>query len=46
MAGRISIIHYSATGNVHRLAQAVADGARDQGAEVRSLRSAPALVDA
>ena len=37
---RITVIHYSATGNVHRLAQAVADGARDQGAEVRVRRVA------
>jgi NAD(P)H dehydrogenase (quinone) len=37
---RIAVIHYSATGNVHRLAEAVADGARDQGAEVRVRRVA------
>jgi NAD(P)H dehydrogenase (quinone) len=32
---RIAVIYYSATGNVHRLAHALADGARDDGAEVR-----------
>jgi NAD(P)H dehydrogenase (quinone) len=32
---RIAVVYYSATGNVHRLAHALADGARDDGAEVR-----------
>jgi NAD(P)H dehydrogenase (quinone) len=32
---RIAVIYYSATGNVHRLAQAVAEGAERAGAEVR-----------
>ena len=32
---RVAVIYYSATGNVHRLAQAVAEGAEDAGAEVR-----------
>ncbi len=32
---RIAVIYYSATGNVHRLAHAVADGAGVEGAEVR-----------
>jgi NAD(P)H dehydrogenase (quinone) len=32
---RVAVIHYRATGNVHRLAHAVADGAREAGAEVR-----------
>jgi NAD(P)H dehydrogenase (quinone) len=32
---RIAVIYYSATGNVHRLAHSLADGARDHGAEVR-----------
>lgn len=40
---RIAIIYYSATGNVHALAKAVALGARDAGAEVR-LRRAPELA--
>jgi NAD(P)H dehydrogenase (quinone) len=34
-AARISVIYYSATGNVHGLAQAVAEGAEGAGAEVR-----------
>jgi multimeric flavodoxin WrbA len=33
--GRVAVIYYSATGNVHGLAQAVADGAEEAGAEVR-----------
>lgn len=33
--GRVAVIYYSATGNVHALAQAVADGAEAAGAEVR-----------
>jgi NAD(P)H dehydrogenase (quinone) len=32
---RIAVIYYSATGNVHALASAVAGGAREAGAEVR-----------
>lgn len=32
---RIAVIYYSATGNVHRLAQALASGAEGSGAEVR-----------
>lgn len=32
---KIAVIYYSATGNVHGLAQAVATGAEDAGAEVR-----------
>lgn len=35
MATRIAVIHYSATGNVHRLAVALAEGATEEGAEVR-----------
>jgi NAD(P)H dehydrogenase (quinone) len=31
---RIAVIYYSATGNVHALARAVAEGAADEGAEV------------
>jgi NAD(P)H dehydrogenase (quinone) len=37
---RVSVIHYSATGHVYRLAEAVADGARSEGAEVRVRRVA------
>ena len=32
---RVAVIYYSATGNVHRLAQAVAGAAAGTGAEVR-----------
>jgi NAD(P)H dehydrogenase (quinone) len=32
---RIAVIYYSATGNVHALANAVAEGAESAGAEVR-----------
>jgi NAD(P)H dehydrogenase (quinone) len=32
---RIAVVYYSATGNVHRLAHALAEGAGDEGAEVR-----------
>jgi NAD(P)H dehydrogenase (quinone) len=32
---RVSVIYYSATGNVHKLAHALADGAEADGAEVR-----------
>src|SRR6266540_772365 len=35
MSARIAVIYYSATGNVHRLAQAVAEGAEHAGGEVR-----------
>jgi NAD(P)H dehydrogenase (quinone) len=34
-AARVAVIYYSATGNVHGLAQAVAEGAEEGGAEVR-----------
>jgi NAD(P)H dehydrogenase (quinone) len=35
METRVAIIYYSATGNVHGLARAVAEGAEEAGAEVR-----------
>jgi NAD(P)H dehydrogenase (quinone) len=35
MEARVAVIYYSATGNVHGLAQAVAEGAEEAGAEVR-----------
>lgn len=38
MTVRIAVVHYSATGVVHALARALADSARDRGAEVRLLR--------
>lgn len=37
---KVAVIYYSATGNVHALADAVADGAREAGAEVRVRRVA------
>ncbi|RFU23206.1 NAD(P)H:quinone oxidoreductase [Geodermatophilus marinus] len=40
---KIAVIYYSSTGNVHQLAAAVADGAREAGAEVR-LRRVPELA--
>ncbi|GAA3383515.1 NAD(P)H:quinone oxidoreductase [Cryptosporangium minutisporangium] len=44
-ASRIAVIHYSATGTVHRLAQAFVDGAADAGAEVRLRRVAELAPD-
>ncbi|MEU2624891.1 NAD(P)H:quinone oxidoreductase [Streptomyces sp. NPDC007157] len=38
MAPKVAVIYYSSTGTVHELAEAVADGARKEGAEVRLLR--------
>jgi NAD(P)H dehydrogenase (quinone) len=43
MAVRTAVIYYSATGNVHRMARAVAEGAEKAGAEVR-LRVVPELA--
>jgi NAD(P)H dehydrogenase (quinone) len=47
---RVAIIYYSATGTVHTLARAVADGAEKAGAEVRLRRVAetapPEAIDA
>ena len=40
MAAGIAVIYYSATGNVHMLADAIAEGARDGGADVRLRRVA------
>ena len=34
-SARIAVVYYSATGNVHRLAHALADGAGGEGADVR-----------
>ena len=34
-AARIAVVYYSATGNVHRLAHALAEGRDGEGAEVR-----------
>ena len=38
MATKVAIIYYSATGGTYKLAQAVAEGAREAGAEVRVLK--------
>ena len=43
METRIAVIYYSATGNVHTLANAIAEGATDAGADVR-LRRVPELA--
>jgi NAD(P)H dehydrogenase (quinone) len=40
MPARVAVVHYSSTGNVHRLAVAVAEGATAAGAEVRLRRVA------
>ncbi len=40
---RLAVIYYSATGNVHALAEAIADGVRSADAEVR-LRRVPELA--
>ena len=40
---RVVVLFYSATGNVARMAEALADGARGAGAEVR-LRPVPELA--
>lgn len=40
MTVRIAVIHYSATGNVRRLADAIAEGALELGADVRVRRVA------
>ncbi|MFE5730743.1 NAD(P)H:quinone oxidoreductase [Streptomyces sp. NPDC056528] len=45
MSVKIAVIHYSATGTVHRLAQAVAEGAEKAGAEVRLRRVAELAPD-
>jgi NAD(P)H dehydrogenase (quinone) len=42
---KIAVIYYSAGGNVHRLAEAVAEGAADAGAEVRLRRVAELAPD-
>jgi NAD(P)H dehydrogenase (quinone) len=43
MPARIAVIYYSSTGNVHKLAEAIAEGASETGAEVR-LRRVPELA--
>ncbi|BAU84793.1 trp repressor binding protein [Streptomyces laurentii] len=46
MSVKVAVIYYSATGNVHQLAQAVAEGAEKAGAEVRLRRVAELAPDA
>ncbi|MEV7281755.1 NAD(P)H:quinone oxidoreductase [Streptomyces sp. NPDC093111] len=43
MPVKVAVVYYSSTGNVHQLAQAVAEGAEKAGAEVR-LRRVPELA--
>ncbi|KIH99078.1 NAD(P)H dehydrogenase [Streptomonospora alba] len=43
---RIAVIYYSSTGNMHRIAEAYAEGAADAGAEVRLRRAAELAPDA
>ncbi|MBR7838265.1 NAD(P)H:quinone oxidoreductase [Actinospica durhamensis] len=45
MSVRVAVIYYSATGNVHALASAVAEGAESRGAEVRLRRVAELAPD-
>ncbi len=45
MAVKVAVIYYSATGNVHALAQAVAEGAASTGAQVRLRRVAELAPD-
>ncbi|CAN5587192.1 NAD(P)H-dependent oxidoreductase [soil metagenome] len=35
MSAKVAVIYYSATGNIYRMAQAVEEGAKEAGAEVR-----------
>ncbi len=42
---KIAVIYYSSTGNVHALAEALADGASDAGAEVRLRKAAELAPD-
>lgn len=45
MGVRVAVVYYSATGNVHALAEAVAEGAEGAGAEVRLRRVAELAPD-
>jgi NAD(P)H dehydrogenase (quinone) len=38
MPAKIAVIYYSATGNVHMLAEAIAEGAAESASEVRLRR--------
>src|SRR4051812_32559767 len=46
MGAKVAVIYYSATGNVHALAEAIAEGAAEGGAEVRLRRVAELAPDA
>ncbi|MDI3423668.1 NAD(P)H:quinone oxidoreductase [Streptomyces luteolus] len=46
MSAKIAVIYYSATGTVHQLAQAMAEGAEKEGAEVRLRRVGELAPDA
>ncbi|MFF7394390.1 NAD(P)H:quinone oxidoreductase [Streptomyces scabiei] len=45
MSAHVLVVYYSATGSVHRLARAVAEGAESSGAEVRLRRVAELAPD-
>ncbi|MFI6319472.1 NAD(P)H:quinone oxidoreductase [Nonomuraea sp. NPDC050556] len=45
MTVKVAVIYYSATGSVHALAQALADGAKETGADVRLRRVAELAPD-
>lgn len=45
MSARIAVVYYSATGNVHQLAESLAEGAESVGAEVR-MRRVPEIAPA
>lgn len=45
MTAKVAVIYYSATGTVHALAQAVAEGAASAGAEIRLRRTAELAPD-
>ncbi|MBE1589319.1 NAD(P)H:quinone oxidoreductase [Nonomuraea angiospora] len=45
MISRIAVVYYSATGNVHATAKALAEGAQEADAEVRLLRTAETAPD-
>jgi NAD(P)H dehydrogenase (quinone) len=46
MSAQIAVIYYSATGNVHKLAEAIAEGAGETGADVRLRRVAELAPEA
>jgi multimeric flavodoxin WrbA len=46
MPTRVAVIYYSATGNVHEIADAIAEGAGEEGADVRVRRVAEIAPEA